>query len=95
MTLLKRIRWLITGLLVFSSLPSFSQRSYSNSSVLASGNWFRIAVTETGIYRIDLNFLNKSGVNTANLSSGSFRLFGNGGVLSGEHPGSHPADDLV
>jgi hypothetical protein len=95
MTLLKRIRWLITCLLVFSSLPSFSQRSYSNSSVLASGNWFRIAVTETGIYRIDLNFLNKSGVNTANLSSGSFRLFGNGGGMSGEDPGSLPADDLV
>ncbi len=95
MTLFKRIQWLITCFLVFSSLTSFSQRSYSNSSVLASGNWFKIAVTETGIYRIDLPFLNKSGVNTANLSSASFRLFGNGGGMLAESPGSLPPDDLV
>src|SRR5688500_15365750 len=95
MTLLKRIRWLITCLLVFSSLPSFSQRSYSNSSVLSSGNWFRLGVTEAGVYRIDLNYLTKSGVNTSNLSSASFRLFGNGGGMLSEDPGSPYTDDLV
>jgi hypothetical protein len=95
MTLLKRIQWLITCLLVFSSLSSFSQRSYTNASILASGNWYRMAVTQPGVYRIDLNFLNKSGVNTSNLSSASFRLYGNGGGMLAEDPGNLPADDLV
>ncbi|RYY15328.1 MAG: hypothetical protein EOO04_28780, partial [Chitinophagaceae bacterium] len=95
MTLLKRIPWLITCLLVFSSPASFSQRSYSASSVLATGNWYRLAINEPGVYRIDLPYLNKSGINTANLSTNSFRLFGNGGGMLAEDPFTSPADDLV
>ena len=41
--------------------------SYSSSSVLSSGDWFRIAVTEDGIYRIDYSKLKQLGmVNPSN-----------------------------
>ncbi|RYZ16396.1 MAG: hypothetical protein EOP49_51780, partial [Sphingobacteriales bacterium] len=90
-----KILCLATLLLVFSGINGFSQRSYSNSSVLASGTWYRFPVSTPGVYRIDLNFLNKSGINTNNLASSSFRLFGNGGAMLPENPGSQPADDLV
>jgi len=95
MTLLTRTQWLTAGLLVFSSYTAFSQRSYTNSSVLASGNWYRIGVKEAGIYRIDIPFLNKLGLNTANLASSTFRLFGNGGTMLSEDPGTRITDDLI
>ena len=31
-----------------------AQRVYKNSSVLASGNWFKIGVKESGVYKIDI-----------------------------------------
>ncbi len=41
--------------------------SKSSSSVLSSGKWFRIAVTEDGIYRIDYSRLSQLGLdNPAN-----------------------------
>jgi hypothetical protein len=41
--------------------------NYSSSSVLASGDWFRIAVTSDGIYRIDYSILKQLGlVNPSN-----------------------------
>ncbi len=36
--------------------------SYSPSSVLSSGKWFKIAITEDGIYRIDFNKLRQLGL---------------------------------
>jgi len=49
--------------------------------VLASGQWYKISVLAAGVYKVDLPLLNKLGVNTANLSSASIRLFGNGGRM--------------
>jgi len=44
-----------------------SKDSYSSSSVLSAGEWFRIAVTEDGIYRIDYSKLQQLGlVNPSN-----------------------------
>jgi len=50
-----------------------SKDSYSASSELASGKWFRIAVTSDGIYKIDYSKLKQLGLE--NLSAP--RIFGN------------------
>lgn len=50
-------------------------------TVLAEGEWYKIAVTETGVYRIDDAFLKKSGVSLQQVSARQLRLFGNGGAM--------------
>ena len=70
------------------------QRVYAPNSVLASGNWYKISVEKTGVYKIDVPFLNSLGVNTANLPSSSVRLFGNGGQMLAESNAVIPFDDL-
>ena len=62
----------------------------AHSSVLASGIWFKIPVTEDNIYRIDYSTLKKIGLEFPS----NPRIFGNNhGQLSFYNDGSHP-DDL-
>lgn len=77
------------------SLVAESQRVYRPSSVLASGNWYRIATPRAGIYKMDLAFLGSLGIPTANLASSSIRLYGNGGGMLPEANAGPRHDDLV
>jgi Peptidase family C25 len=87
---------LLLVLLIILILPAAqAQRSYKNSSVLASGNWYKITIKETGVYKVDIAFLNKLGINTSALSSASIRLFGNGGAILPEACNGFKNDDLV
>jgi len=70
-----------------------AQRTYKTSSVLASGNWFKISVNDAGVYKMDLAFLNGLGI-TGNIPSTQIRLFGNGGRMLGEANNDKPIDDL-
>lgn len=82
--------------LMLMMLPAAeAQRSYKDASVLASGNWYKISVAETGIYKIDVAFLNKLGINTSGISSASIRLFGNGGAMLPEACNGFKHDDLI
>ena len=63
--------------------------------MLAAGSWYKIAVTAPGIYKVDLAFLQSLGIGTANLSSASIRLYGNGGQLLPEACKGTRTDDLV
>jgi hypothetical protein len=69
------------------------QRTYKASSVLASGNWFKISVAEEGIYKMNVTFLNSLGI-TGNIPSSQIRVFGNGGGMLAEANGVKPIDDL-
>jgi len=82
--------------LILAALPGLSpaQRTYKPNSVLGSGNWYKIAVKDAGIYKIDVAFLSRLGINTTNLSSGSIRLFGNGGGMLAEPNNISRIDDL-
>ena len=64
-------------------IKSAKTSSTGDSSVLAIGQWTKLAVSETGVYKITPQFLADCGFSTSNLSSSSIRLFGNGkGMLS-------------
>lgn len=63
------------------------------SSVLASGSWYKVAVTRTGFYKIDNNFLSTLNPKPANASIASMRVYGNGGhMLSENNAVSRPSD---
>ena len=73
----------ITLLMAFSS-ENYAQRNYANTSVLSTGNWYKIAITKEGVYKIDLAFLSRLGINTSQISTSSIQLFGNGGAMPTE-----------
>ena len=87
--------WALAGWLFASSFGVSAQRTYVSNSVLASSNWFKLSVKASGVYKIDISFLNALGVNTSNLSSNSIRLFGNGGQMLAEANAVLRVDDLL
>lgn len=86
---------LLAILLILIVSPGRSQRTYADHSVLASGNWYRIGVSEPGVYKIDLALLSKLGINTASLPSSAIKLYGNGGNMLPESNKAFRRDDLT
>lgn len=72
-----------------------SKRTFAENSVLSGGDWFKIGVTENGVYKIDYDFLKAMGVNVQSVSFGSARVFGNGGGMLPESNDVSVIDDLV
>ncbi|HQZ74273.1 MAG TPA: type IX secretion system sortase PorU [Chitinophagaceae bacterium] len=92
--------YLNKGLVCFATfflLPflGIGQRIYTPNSILANGNWYKISVEKTGIYKIDIPFLASLGINTSGLASGSIRLYGNGGIMLAEANDVPRLDDLT
>jgi hypothetical protein len=81
------------ALLLLSNVV-FSQRQYASSSVLSTGNWYKIAVAKQAVYKVDAAFLNNLGV-ALPVSSSAIQLFGNGGGMLPENNLSPRIDDLV
>ncbi|KQS34256.1 hypothetical protein ASG33_02345 [Dyadobacter sp. Leaf189] len=50
-------------------------------SVLASGEWYKLAVTQTGIHKIDAAMLRQMGVAPATIDPAQIRVFGTGGAM--------------
>ncbi len=88
--------------IVISYVPAVSnvgsllaKKAFANSSVLAQGAWYKLAVTKTGFQRLDRNFFNAIGINPASIDPRTIKIYGNGaGVLP--QPNAAPrADDLI
>lgn len=67
---------------------------FKANSVLASGTWYKIGITKTGIYKIDRNFLISMGINPANIDPRNIRIYGNGGKAVPELNSAFRYDDL-
>lgn len=48
-------------------------------SVLQSGQWVKVGVTETGLYKLDRNFLNNIGFPVNSIDPRTLKVYGNGG----------------
>ena len=63
------------------------------NSVLSSGSWYKVAVSSTGIYKIDYAYLQKMGINPDAVDPGMIRIFGNGfGMLPQPNSTNRPVD---
>lgn len=73
------------------------KKDFVASSVLGSTNasWYKIAVTEDGIYKIDKTFLESIGINTSNLNPKHINIYGNAGGRLPEKNSINRPDDLV
>ncbi|MDY0076932.1 MAG: type IX secretion system sortase PorU [Bacteroidales bacterium] len=72
-----------------------SGNSFANESVLASGNWYKLRIPETGIYRLSAADLQAMGIATSSLNPRNIRIYGNGGGLLPENNQAFRHDDLV
>lgn len=61
------------------NLQRQASRTYTSSSVLASGNWYRIGVTQNGVYKLSYQQLKSLGMDVDNLDPRHIRIYGNGG----------------
>ena len=92
----KRLSVPFIALWLMASVPGSlkAQRTYHASSVLATGAWYKIAVKEAGVYKIDLPLLRALGITAPSIPSAALRLFGNGGQMLPESCNGPVTDDL-
>lgn len=76
-------------------LSSVKREYLPGSSILATGNWYKLSLTETGIYRITFNDLQNMGINPATLNPRNIRIYGNGGGMLPESLAEFRHDDLA
>jgi hypothetical protein len=69
-------------------------QSYADNSVLSEGNWHKLAITSTGIYKLSKSFLDGIGFNTSE-NPRFIKIYGNGGKILPEDSGLERPDDLV
>ena len=82
----------ILSLFVFLSL---SVASWASDSVLSSGRWYKVGVTETGIHRLTYAELSSLGVDVDHIDPRNIRVFHNGGGVLGELNAQPRFTDLV
>ena len=87
-------RWIsfVFGFLLI--MEASAQRVYTDNSVLSTGNWYRIAVSAPGVYKVDAAFFNNLGIQGA-ISAAAIRLYGNGGKMLPENNAAPRPDDLL
>jgi hypothetical protein len=94
----KVVEKLISADLVITPLITAVPRASSNfqsSSALGTGTWFKIPITQDGIYRIDRNYLQNLGINVGSLDPRTIRIHGNGKGMLPENNSVPRNDDLV
>ncbi|MCS6904937.1 MAG: type IX secretion system sortase PorU [Bacteroidia bacterium] len=74
---------------------SASKRTYKENSVLAQGQWYKIGITQSGIYKIDRNFLRKLGLDPASINPKNIQIYGNGGGMLPQANHVFRQDDLL
>ncbi len=70
-------------------------RTYATNSILASGKWNKVAISQTGVYKIDYDFVkNQLGVTPENINTSLIKVCGNGGGMLPEANSIIPLDDV-
>jgi hypothetical protein len=70
-------------------------RGYTENSVLASGNWVKICINQSGVYKLDFNYLNEIGLNPGSINPKNIKIYGNGGGMLPQPNSKERHDDLV
>jgi hypothetical protein len=78
------------------NLVSYNQKVKNvSSSVLSSGKWYKIGLTQEGVYKLDKNLLEKLGIDIASINPRKIKVFGNGGKMLPEKNSVFRNDDIV
>ena len=66
---------------VYTTSRLSANHTYGLSSVLSQGDWYKIAVLQTGIYKMDYLYLKSIGIDVDNIDPRNIKIFGNGGGM--------------
>lgn len=88
---LQSAQWLFVGCFVLF----YNQTVSGQESVLSKGTWYRLATTQTGVHRINANFLKKAGVDITKINPQYIRLYGNGGAILPQANAQVRPNDLI
>lgn len=75
--------------------PPRNQASNVNSSVLATGSWYRLTVAEEGVYALNTQFFSSVGIDVSSLDPRTIKIYGNGGKEVPEAVAQTRSIDLV
>ncbi len=78
----------------FAEQPSTAKAGFV-SSVLASGEWYRLTTTDEGVYVLTAAYLRAIGVNPAAINPQTIKVYGNGGIEMPENILAQRPTDLV
>ena len=68
--------------LVFFAIVGWQEDCYAQvPSVLTEGTWYKVAITESGMYRLDAKKLRDMGIDMAGLNPKNLQMYGNGGAM--------------
>ncbi len=70
------------------------KNNFVQNSVLATGDWYRLATSETGIYKISYDDLLEMGIQPSSIDPHTIRIFGNGNGIVPEKNSDPRLDDL-
>ena len=78
--------------------PNYAQknsRRWATNSVLNSGDWFKIKVTNTGVHKLNASFLSSLGLDLGSIDPKTIKVYGNHSYMLPELNSSSRNDDLV
>ncbi len=71
-----------------------AKKVYKDSSVLATGRWYKIGVTKTGVYKLDYNDIINMGWNPGEINPDEIKIYGNYTGMLPESNKKYSPDDL-
>ena len=80
---------------LFLVLLFFTVGTYAADSKLATGNWYKIGMSETGIYKLTYNDLSSLGMDVDHINPKNIRVFHNGGGVLNELNAQPRFNDLM
>ncbi len=69
--------------------------SFADHSVLAQGQWYQLAITKDGVYKVDKNIMENLGINLNQINPQNINLYGNGGHMLSPNNIDFRPDDLT
>lgn len=75
--------------------PTLKKPVYPAQSLLSTGKWYKIGVTQRGVHKIDAALLTSLGINVSSVNPRNLRVFGTGGQVMTEHPDDSQPSDMV
>jgi hypothetical protein len=90
----KIISYKIKVVIISEQLKGSRDKSFGTSSVLASGDWYKIGVLKGGVFKLSYQLLKNLGLDIDNLNPNDFKLYGNGGKMLPTLNSDNRPDDL-
>lgn len=91
----RKVDWLEISLSLIYGDVEEKETLFQESSKLANGKWYKLKVTEGGLYKVDYQMLEDLGITPSDVNPSHIQIFGNGGGMLPEANSRFRYDDLV